>query len=135
MLHERLHARGLRILCFPCNQFGKQEQGSAQEIRAFADGYGVQFDMFAKVDVNGKSAHPVFQFVRSRLSDVLGTSVKWNWTKFLCDRDGIPVERFSPAVAPLSLQPAIERLLSKPATTTEATLAPPATGDEAVERL
>ena len=108
-----MYERGLRILCFPCNQFGKQEPGSASEIRAFADGYGVTFDMFAKVDVNGPNAHPVFQFVRAHLSDILGSSVKWNWTKFLCDRDGKPSERFSPPTNPLSLRPAIEALLNK----------------------
>ena len=89
-LHDDLYARGLRILAFPCNQFGKQEPGSAEDIRSFADGYGVQFDMFAKVDVNGPHAHPVFQFLKSKLSDVLGSSIKWNWTKFLVDRDGTP---------------------------------------------
>lgn len=118
-LHDDLYARGLRILAFPCNQFGKQEPGSAADIRAFADEYAVQFDMFAKVDVNGPNAHPVFAFVRSRLSDVLGSSVKWNWTKFLCDRDGIPVQRFSPSANPLSLRPAIEALLDKQATKVE----------------
>jgi glutathione peroxidase len=78
-LHNELGGRGLRILAFPCNQFGKQEQGSADDIRKFVDGYGVKFDMFAKVDVNGKNAHPVFRFVRSHLSDVLGSSIKWNF--------------------------------------------------------
>lgn len=116
LLHNDLYARGLRILAFPCNQFGRQEAGNVAEIRAFADGYGVEFEMFAKVDVNGSSAHPVFAFLRSRLSDVLGSSVKWNFTKFLCDRDGVPVQRFSPTANPLSLKPAIEALLDKQAT-------------------
>ena len=119
-LHERLSARGLRILAFPCNQFGRQEPGSAQEIRAFADGYGVAFDVFAKVDVNGRNAHPVFQFLRSRLSDILGSSIKWNWTKFLCDRDGVPVQRFSPSASPLSIEPAIEKLLEQQVAPTSA---------------
>lgn len=122
-MHEDLYARGLRILAFPCNQFGKQEPGTAEEIRAFADGYGVQFDMFAKVDVNGPNAHPVFQFLKSRLGDVLGSSIKWNWTKFLVDRDGTPQRRFSPPTNPLSLRPAIEALLDKPARPIQATLA------------
>ena len=112
-LHDELHPRGLRILGFPCNQFGKQEPGTAQDIRAFADGYGVKFDLFAKVDVNGPHAHPVFQFVKSRVSDILGSSVKWNWTKFLVDRDGIPVSRFSPPTLD-ALRPAIEELLDRP---------------------
>lgn len=112
-LHDALHARGLRILAFPCNQFGKQEPGSNEDIRKFADTYGVQFDIFTKVDVNGTNADPVFKFLRSKLSDVLGSSIKWNWTKFLCDRDGKPVKRFSPPWNPLSLQPEIEKLLTK----------------------
>lgn len=124
-LHDAYHSKGLRILAFPCNQFGKQEPGLPSEIRSFADGYGVQFDMFAKVDVNGSSAHPVFLFVRSRLSDVLGSSVKWNWTKFLCDRDGQPVKRFSPATSPSSMVPAIEALLAQPPTPVDMALAPP----------
>lgn len=122
-MHEDLYARGLRILAFPCNQFGKQEPGSAEDIRAFADGYGAQFDIFAKTDVNGPNAHPVFQFLKSRLSDVLGSSIKWNWTKFLVDRDGTPQKRFSPPANPLSLRPAIEALLDKPARPIQATLA------------
>jgi len=118
-LHDALYARGLRILCFPCNQFGKQEQGGAEEIRAFADGYGVKFDMFAKIDVNGSDAHPVFRFLRKALPDILGSSIKWNWTKFLVDRDGKPIQRFSPPANPLSLKPAIEDLLGRSASTPE----------------
>lgn len=131
-LHDDLYARGLRILAFPCNQFGKQEPGNAQEIRAFADGYGTQFDMFAKVDVNGPNAHPVFQFLKSHLSDVLGSSIKWNWTKFLVDRDGKPKRRFSPPANPLSLRPAIEALLDQPASPIQATISTPSAE---VERL
>jgi len=111
LLHDALYERGLRILCFPCNQFGSQEPGSAAQIRSFADGYGVRFDIFDKVDVNGERAHPVFRFVRAALPDILGSSIKWNWTKFLCDRNGTPIKRFSPPTSPLSLQPTIEELL------------------------
>ena len=107
----------------PCNQFGNQEPGSASDIEAFAAGYGVQFDVFAKVDVNGKNAHPVFKFVRSHLSDILGSSVKWNWTKFLCDRDGVPVKRFSPPTSPLSLKAEIEKLLDQQARPIDAAIA------------
>lgn len=129
-LHEELYERGLRILCFPCNQFGKQEQGNAAEIRSFVDGYNVAFEMFAKVDVNGERAHPVFRFVRAALPDVLGSSVKWNWTKFLCDRSGKPVERFSPPRNPLSLKPAIEELLKQTVQVT-ATVAAPTSAEAA----
>ena len=112
-LHDLLYERGLRILAFPCNQFGKQEPGSDAEIRTFADGYGVKFDIFQKIDVNGSAAHPVFKFLRAHQGDVLGSSIKWNWTKFLCDRSGRPVKRFSPPVNPLKIQSAIETLLQE----------------------
>ena len=81
-LHAELGASGLEILAFPCNQFGKQEPGSAADIRSFADGYGVAFDMFGKVDVNGRNAHPIFQFLRAKQPDILGSSIKWNWCSF-----------------------------------------------------
>lgn len=131
-LHTDLYARGLRILAFPCNQFGNQEPGSTADIEAFAAGYGVQFEMFAKVDVNGQSAHPVFKFLRSHLSDILGSSVKWNWTKFLCDRNGMPVKRFSPPSNPLSLRAEIEKLLDQQARPIDAAIDQPA---EVSERL
>jgi len=101
-------------LAFPCNQFGKQEPGESEEIRAVADGYGVEFHMFEKVLVNGAGAHPVFAFLKARLSDVLGQSIKWNFTKFLIGKDGTPVARFSPPTAPLSFEKEIERLLAEP---------------------
>jgi len=113
-LHDALYERGLRVLAFPCNQFGQQEPGTAAEIRKFADSYGAQFAMFAKVLVNGADAHPVFRFLRAKLPDVLGSSIKWNFTKFLTDADGQPVKRFSPATSPLSIRPAIEALLDQP---------------------
>lgn len=112
-MHDSLHGRGLRILAFPCNSFGKQEPGDSEQIRKFVDSYHVRFDVFAKVEVNGKRAHPVFQYLRSHLSDVLGSSIKWNFTKFLTDRDGIPAKRFSPATTPLAMLPAIEELLER----------------------
>lgn len=115
-LHDSLYERGLRILAFPCNQFGKQEPGDSRQIRAFVDSFGAKFDVFEKVDVNGKGAHPVFQFLRAHLSDVLGSTVKWNFTKFLTDRDGKPAKRFSPATSPLGMLPVIEALLDQPGT-------------------
>jgi glutathione peroxidase len=133
-LHNDLSPQGLRILGFPCNQFGQQEPGSAEEIRAFAGRYGVEFDLFAKCDVNGPNAHPVFLFVRSKLSDILGSSVKWNWTKFLVDRNGTPVKRFAPPTID-SLRPAIMNLLAQeagqPAAASEDSEGP----TEAIERL
>ena len=94
-----------------CLQFGRQERGSPKEIRAFADGYGARFDIYAKVNVNGRSADPVFTYLKRHLSDGLGSSIKWNFTKFLVDRDGKPRRRFSPSTSPLALRADIERLL------------------------
>lgn len=124
-LHDELYSRGLRILAFPCNQFGQQEPGGPNDIRRFADGYGAQFDIFAKVDVNGERAHPVFQYVRAKCPDILGSSIKWNFTKFLCDRNGVPITRYSPPNNPLSLKPYIEELLGS--TKDETAVSPPST--------
>ena len=81
-LHKRLAIlRGLRILAFPCNQFAKQEPGSAEEIKAYAASYGAEFDLFGKVDVNGGMAHPLYKFLKSRIRGNLGSFVKWNYEK------------------------------------------------------
>lgn len=81
-LHERFAlSRGLRILAFPCNQFAKQEPGSAEQIKAYVSNYGVQFDLFSKVDVNGGMAHPLYKFLKSRIRGNLGSFVKWNYEK------------------------------------------------------
>ncbi len=129
-LHDELYERGLRILAFPCNQFGGQEPGTAADIRAFADGYGVKFQMFAKCNVNGERAHPVFRYLRSQLSDIIGSSIKWNFTKFLVDHDGIPRKRYSPPVPPLSLRSQIEKMLAA-ADTAAASAAPAAAASPA----
>lgn len=114
-LHEELGgAGGLSILAFPCNQFGKQEPGTEEEIRRFAvEKYGVKFDLFGKVDVNGAKASPVFAFLKSRLSGLLGSSVKWNFTKFLVDRNGLPVKRYGPPTNPLAIRDDIIKLLAE----------------------
>lgn len=111
-LHKTYASRGLAILAFPCNQFGSQEPGTAEEIRAFVDGYGVEFQIFQKINVNGADAHPVFKFLKQNLGGVLGSSIKWNFTKFLCDRNGIPVKRYSPATAPSAIVADLEQLLA-----------------------
>lgn len=112
-LHEELGERGLLVLGFPCNQFGKQEPGSAEEIGEFCElNYGVSFPMFAKVDVNGRNAHPLFQYLKAEAKGFLGTeAIKWNFTKFLVNRDGEVVERFAPSTTPESLKARIEDLL------------------------
>jgi glutathione peroxidase len=105
--------RGLEVLGFPCNQFGAQEPGSAEEIGAFCDkNYGVSFPMFAKIDVNGENAHPLYRFLRGTKSGIFGTNaIKWNFTKFLVDRQGKVVDRYGPSTEPKALAGAIEGLL------------------------
>ena len=112
-LYRKYRERGLEILGFPCNQFGAQEPGSEGEIAKFCETqFGVSFPMFAKVDVNGDTAHPLFQWLRKEAPGLLGSeAIKWNFTKFLVDREGRVVERFAPTTAPEDLAPAIEKLL------------------------
>jgi len=112
-LYETYHDRGLEILGFPCNQFGKQEPGSSEEIQQFCRGnYGVTFPMFDKIDVNGSSAHPLFKYLKNQAPGVLGTkAIKWNFTKFLVDREGHVLKRFAPSVAPDDIGPEIETLI------------------------
>lgn len=99
---QQLHAmyaesKGLRILAFPCNQFGGQEPGTNEEIKAFAtEKYGVQFDMFAKIDVNGKKADPLYNFLKKKQGGTLGDFIKWNFSKFLVNKEGVPVKRYAP---------------------------------------
>ncbi|PLR26683.1 glutathione peroxidase [Caulobacter zeae] len=105
--------RGLTILGFPCNQFGAQEPGTAEEIGSFCSlTYDVTFPMMAKIDVNSPSAHPLYAWLKKQQKGVLGTEgIKWNFTKFLIDRDGNVVERFAPTTKPEDLQAAVEALL------------------------
>ncbi|HQY28677.1 MAG TPA: glutathione peroxidase [Burkholderiaceae bacterium] len=112
-LYRKYHDRGLEILGFPCNQFGAQEPGSEGEIAKFCETqFGLSFPMFAKVDVNGDAAHPLFKWLRAEAPGLLGSeAIKWNFTKFLVDREGRVVERFAPTTAPADLAPAIEKLL------------------------
>ena len=112
-LYRSYHDRGLEILGFPCNQFGAQEPGTGKEIATFCETqFGVSFPMFAKVDVNGDHAHPLFKWLRKEAPGMLGSeAIKWNFTKFLVDREGRVVERFAPTTAPADLAPAIEKLL------------------------
>ncbi|HUH63940.1 MAG TPA: glutathione peroxidase [Terracidiphilus sp.] len=106
--------RGLEVLGFPCNQFGAQEPGSAEEIGAFCEkNYGVSFPVFAKIDVNGDQAHPLYRFLKGEKGGIFGTeAIKWNFTKFLVDRDGKVVERYGPSTEPKALADAIEELLA-----------------------
>ena len=105
--------RGLVVLGFPCNQFGAQEPGDATEIAQFCSTtYDVSFPLFARIDVNGEAAHPVYQWLKSAAPGVLGTeAIKWNFTKFLIGRQGNVVERYAPTTKPEDIAGDIERLL------------------------
>ncbi len=112
-LYKTYRDRGLLILGFPCNQFGKQEPGTADEIGEFCQlNYGVSFPMHAKIEVNGKAAHPLYQHLKNEAPGVLGTrGIKWNFTKFLVGRDGQVISRFAPAKSPMQLVGEIEKAL------------------------
>jgi glutathione peroxidase len=112
-LYQEYQSRGLAVLGFPCNQFGKQEPGSTEEIAQFCEtNYGVKFPMFAKVDVNGAAAHPLFRWLKREARGLLGSQrIKWNFTKFLVDRKGHAVRRFASRTKPQDLRRHIERLL------------------------
>jgi glutathione peroxidase len=111
-LHQALSPRGFSVLGFPCNQFGAQEPGDAKEIEQFcASNYAISFPMFAKIDVNGSNAHPLYNYLRSEKSGLLGSSIKWNFTKFLVDRAGRVVARHAPTARPEALKKEIEALL------------------------
>lgn len=114
-LYKKYAAQGLVVLGFPCNQFGKQEPGGADDIsRTCYINYGVSFPMFEKVDVNGAAAHPLFRYLKDALPGVLGGRIKWNFTKFLVGRDGKPLKRFAPISTPEKLETAIITALKNP---------------------
>ena len=104
--------RGFSVLGFPCNQFGAQEPGDAGQIAQFCETkYEVTFPMFAKIDVNGPAAHPLYQYLRAEKSGLLGSSIKWNFTKFLVDRSGKVMARHAPTATPEGMKKEIEALL------------------------
>ena len=112
-LQEKFHSRGFEVLGFPCNQFGKQEPGGEDEIAAFCDTtYHVTFPMFAKIDVNGDAAAPLYRYLKAEKRGLLGSeAIKWNFTKFLVDRGGQVLKRFAPNDTPESIAPDIEKAL------------------------
>ncbi|NPU66118.1 glutathione peroxidase [Bradyrhizobium sp. 83012] len=111
-LHRAYADRGFAVLGFPCNQFGAQEPGTAEEIGAFCAGkYDVTFPLFAKIDVNGADAHPLYRFLKGEKTGLLGSAIKWNFTKFLVDRTGHVVSRHAPTTTPEALKKEIEALL------------------------
>ncbi len=111
-LQERFGPRGFSVLGFPCDQFGHQEPGTDAEIAAFCDtSFGVTFPLFAKIAVNGSGAHPLYAWLKQQKGGLLGDGIKWNFTKFLVDRDGAVRDRFAPTTTPESLAKQIEALL------------------------
>jgi len=112
-LHSSLSPRGFAVLGFPCNQFGKQEPGDARAIATFCEqNYQVTFPLFAKIEVNDEGAHPLYRFLKEECPGVLGSQpIKWNFTKFLVDRQGRAVSRYAPTTAPIALTEHIEALL------------------------
>jgi glutathione peroxidase len=113
-LYRANRDRGFTVLGFPCNQFGEQEPGSSEEIGAFcAQNYGVSFPIFARIDVNGPAAHPLYQFLKETRPGLFGSErIKWNFTKFLVDRHGNVVNRFAPATKPREIAARIDELLN-----------------------
>ncbi len=111
-LYQKYKDQGLVILGFPCNQFAKQEPGSDEEIQSFCQlNYGVSFPIFAKVNVNGEQADPIFKYLTSQLKGLLSQKVKWNFTKFVINKEGQPVKRFAPATKPEKLEDYIKSIL------------------------
>jgi len=112
-LHDDLHQQGLQILAFPCNQFKQQEKASNEEIKSFCDlQFNIKFELFSKIDVNGESALPLFNFLKNEAPGILGSrSIKWNFTKFLVNKKGQVVKRFSPLTKPYAIEEFIEELL------------------------
>jgi len=113
-VYEELHDDGFEILGFPCNQFGQQEKGSDSEIAGFClKNYGVSFPMFAKIDVNGEQAHPLYSYLKKASPGILGSKgIKWNFTKFLVGKDGQVVKRFAPTAKPEAIKKHIKALMA-----------------------
>lgn len=114
-LYKKYKDRGFAVLAFPCNQFGAQEPGTAAEIGAFCESnYGVSFPMFDKIDVNGPNAHPLFAHLKQQATGILGTDgIKWNFTKFLVDREGQVITRYAPTTSPNALDSDVLALLDR----------------------
>lgn len=114
-VYQQFRERGVEVLGFPCNQFGAQEPGGASEIGAFCEkNYGVTFPLFAKIDVNGDAAHPLFAKLKHDAPGILGTErIKWNFTKFLVRKDGTVFARYAPTTKPESIAADIEKLLTE----------------------
>jgi glutathione peroxidase len=113
-LYATYQDRGFAVLAFPCDQFGHQEPGSDDQIKSFCEtNYGVDFPLFSKIEVNGDDTHPLYKFLKSEKGGLLGDSIKWNFTKFLIDKQGNVVDRYAPLTPPDNIARDIERELAK----------------------
>ena len=111
-LQQEFQEKGLEILGFPCNQFANQDSGSNEEISEFCQlNYGVTFTMFEKIEVNGENAHPLYKYLKNQAKSILSKEIKWNFTKFLIDREGNVIKRYAPTTSPMKIKGDIENLL------------------------
>ena len=111
-LYEKYREQGLEILDFPCNQFGNQAPGTEEEIVDFCQSrYGITFRQFAKIEVNGDNAHPLYKWLKEQKGGMMGSNIKWNFTKFLVDREGNVVDRFGSATTPEKIDSKVKELL------------------------
>lgn len=111
-LYDKYQSQGFEILDFPCNQFANQAPGTEEEIKSFCQlRYGTTFPMFSKIEVNGEKEEPFYTFLKSQKKGVMGNKIKWNFTKFLVDRNGNVIDRFSPTTKPEKLEEKIKELL------------------------
>lgn len=112
-LQQEFGEKGFQVLAFPCNQFGAQEKGDDDTIRQFCDlNFNISFPLFAKIEVNGSGAHPLYQWLKKEKGGLLGSNIKWNFTKFLVDGQGRVVKRYSPTTTPKQIRRDIEKLLA-----------------------
>ncbi|MCF0148625.1 MAG: glutathione peroxidase [Clostridium sp.] len=111
-LYKEYKDSGLQVLGFPCNQFLNQEPGDNKDVKNFCQiNYGVTFDMFEKIEVNGSNAHPIYKYLKDQEKGILTKDIKWNFTKFLIDRNGNVVKRYSPTTSPLKIKEDIDKML------------------------
>lgn len=110
-IYDKYSSKGLKILAFPCNQFAGQEPGSSSEICEFVKKFKVTFDLFSKIEVNGNNAHPLWKYLQEKQHGSLGNFIKWNYTKFLVDKNGQPVKRYAPTTNPTAIEPDLLKYL------------------------